>query len=206
MPSAKDRVPCKRYREIFMLVEVNGLSAEDAAKQLGIKPKSVTDVASRVRTWMQRNGGQWSRCKENERRIDIVRELYAARLEHQWKMVMSAWYASVQPHQREKIVFEEGKEPRRSEVIRSSQTGNVRYLMQAVRLLDKICALRQGDVQSLSQIKEYSDVRDATIAERRTELTELLRLYGPGARAASGGGTAEAGDAAAQSSRTLRAA
>lgn len=202
--SKKDRVPCKRYREIFTLVEVNGLSAEDAAKQLGIKPKSVTDICSRVRTWMQRNGGHWTRFKENERRIEIVRELYAARLEHQWKLVMAAWHASVQPNMREKIVFGKDREVDRTEVIRSSQTGNVRYLMQAVRLLDKICALRQGDSQSPAE--EYSDVTDATITERRIELTELLRLYGPGARPASGGGTADHEEAAPQSPGTLRAA
>lgn len=204
MSSAKDRVPCKRYREIFLLVEVSGLSAEEAAKQLGIKPKSVTDAASRVRTWMQRNGGHWSRMKENERRIEIVRELYAARLEHQWKMVMKSWHESTQPHQREKILFEEGKDPRRSEVIRSSQTGNVRYLMQAVRVLDKICALREGDLQS--QAEEYSDVTDATIAERRLELTDLLKRYGPGARTAAGGGAADQEEAAPQPSGIARAA
>lgn len=52
---SKQRPPCKRYREVFVLVEVNGLSAEEAARKLGIKPKSVVDICSRVRTWLRRS-------------------------------------------------------------------------------------------------------------------------------------------------------
>jgi hypothetical protein len=199
MSKPKDPPPCKRYREAFMLVEVNGLTTEEAGAQLGIKPKSVVDMCSKVRTWMQRHGGHWSRIKENARRIEIVRELYAARLEHQWKLVMNAWYLSTQPHKRVKAVYDKEEQVERSEVIRSSQTGNVRYLLQAARVLEKICKLREPELSPEEKV-------NATLIERRTELTELLRLYGPGTRPETSGGAAVGEDAAAQSPGTARAA
>lgn len=178
------RPPCKRYREIFTLVEVHGRTYADVAKQLGLQPKSVTDVCSKVRTWMRRYGARWDRISENKKRAAIACELYVARLEHQWQEAMAAWYRSTEPKQIEKGVFKGGILDR-SEITRRSQTGDVRYLMQAARVLEKICVMKTRP--PLSDHEETNDVyvEEATLVERRLELTELLRLYGPGADQAS---------------------
>lgn len=178
MPS-QPRPPSKRYREIFTLVEVHGRTYADVAKELGLQQKSVTDICSKVRTWMRRYGARWDRISESRKRAAIACELYVARLEHQWQEAMAAWYRSTQPKQIAKAVFK-GKVLDRSEVTQRSQTGEVRYLMQAARVLEKICAMKQRP--PLSDHEETSDVyvEDATLVERRLELDELLKLYGPG--------------------------
>ena len=176
---SQPRPPCKRYREIFTLIEVHGRTYADVAKELGMKQKSITDICSKVRTWMRRYGARWDRISENKKRAAIACELYVARLEHQWQEAMAAWYRSCSPQRIDKGVYKDGKLDR-GEVTQRSQTGDVRYLRQAASVLEKICAMKQRP--PLSDHEETNDVyvEEATLVERRLELTELLRLYGPG--------------------------
>jgi hypothetical protein len=176
MSNKNDRPPCKRYLEVFTKVEVEGQEHAAVAAEMGLKLRSVVDICSKVRTWMQRHGGRWERITANERRIEIVREILAARLEHQWNEVMAAWYRSKEPQHSEKAVLEGGDTVKRTEVTQRSQTGDVRYLRQALHLLEKICGLRRPD--PIPEKEEY-DVERATLVERRVELHELLKLYSP---------------------------
>jgi hypothetical protein len=176
---SEPRPPCKRYREIFTLIEVHGRTYGDVATELGMKQKSIVDICSKVRTWMRRYGARWDRIVENKKRAAIACELYVARLEHQWQEAMAAWYRSQGPQRIDKGIYKEGK-LERGEVTQRSQTGDVRYLRQAAAVLEKICAMKTRP--PLSDHEETNDVyvEEATLVERRLELTELLRLYGPG--------------------------
>ena len=75
--SSRKRPPCKRYLAIFTLVVIHGRTYAEVAKKLGIKPKSVADICSRVRTWLRR-------MQEMQERIEFVREVYARRLAAPW--------------------------------------------------------------------------------------------------------------------------
>jgi vacuolar-type H+-ATPase catalytic subunit A/Vma1 len=78
------RPPCKRYLAIFTLVVIHGRTYAEVARQLGIKPKSVADICSRVRTWLRRNRARLERMAEIQERIEMVHEAYAAVLAAPW--------------------------------------------------------------------------------------------------------------------------
>jgi hypothetical protein len=166
--------------QVFTLVEIEGRAPVDVAVELGIKQSSVTDVCSKVRTWLRSHGGRWDRITVAQQRLEVARELYAARLDHQWNELMEEWHRSKKPQTGEKGVYGPDNKVKQTEVTRRSKTGDVRYLIQAAHVLEKMHDLRNAN--SINFTQEEYDVRNATLIERRTELTALLKLYGPGAR------------------------
>lgn len=78
------RPPCKRHLAIFKFVVIDGHSYADVAQHIGLKPKSVAAICSRVRTWLRRNRARLERMAEIQERIEMVHEAYAAILAAPW--------------------------------------------------------------------------------------------------------------------------
>src|SRR6187551_104204 len=97
MSQPKRRAPCKRYMQVFTQVMVEGRKPKNVAKSLRMKYKSVIDIVSRVRVYLRQQGASLYLPKPGRIRAIHVRELYLARLEHQWEELMQEWYRSKQP-------------------------------------------------------------------------------------------------------------
>lgn len=124
-----------------------------------------------------------------------VRRLHLARLEHQWREAMNAWYRSIQREEIVKVSSEghdadanstakdEGAAARRGSKRKIERTtlnpcGDVRYLEQARRILAEYRELCDGHTPA--EHEEWIDVEALTTEQREEELDRILAaLDGP---------------------------
>ena len=171
----KRRMPCKRYLQVFNRVMVEGRPLDEVARELKLKFESVVDIFYRVRKFMREHGAKLYLPDPGLLRTVNARELYLARLEHQWQQSMEAWHRS-KSHAEENTVATTSKPgddqgQKRAEVKRKSQTGDVRYLVQARAIL--------SDIRAFSTDRPYATpeenhVKQLTLKQREDDCDRLL--------------------------------
>lgn len=183
----KRNAPCKRYMQVFTRVVIEGRTQEEVAQELGLKYESVVNICYKVKAYLREHGA--SLYLPNQRRMRAIhaRELYLARLEHQWEQLMQEWYRSKQPAESEKAgnVEGDGKNQKRAERQRKTQTGNVKYLIEAranLREIREICMSRPYAT------KEQNHVKLLTLKQREAICDRLLAENGVGVPASDDAG------------------
>jgi hypothetical protein len=176
MSESKRRAPCKRYMQVFTQVIIEGRKLRDVAKSLRLKQKSILDIVSRVRVYLRKQGASLYLPNPGRMRAIHVRELYLARLEHQWEELMQEWYRSKRPARADKVgsvEVEGGKKQKRGEHQRKTQTGDVKYLKDAraiLREIRELCmnrpyATKEQNYVKLLTLKQREDAFDRIVAE-----------------------------------------
>ena len=160
--------PTPRHIEIYRSVAAKGMSRAEAAQKFNVKPATVVRAERRVRRFLSKQ----IQVMESV----LTGQLYLDRLEFQWSELMEAWQRSKGEQLATKVATDpDGK--KRAEVTRRFCPGDVRYLEQARRVLNDMCALLK-----LKQIIEgkdaISDVQLATLEQRYTQLNQMLDAYG----------------------------
>ena len=180
MSEKKVRPPSRGYLHIFFKVCVEGRTAEEVAKEQGIKVESVRDVVWKVRSFMRKHGAEPVMEHPSMHPAAMVREVYLARLEAQWRELLQAWRDSKQEQGVRKVnhvVRSDGKEEKRTEIVQKTQTGGHPYLTQARQLLRELIKL-VGQPQPNEQGAEY--VRRLTLEQREKEVDCWLLEFGDG--------------------------
>ncbi len=156
--------PSDRERAIHQKVAVQGQLPEEIAEEFGTTLSDVTSTVYRV--------GYWLALEQLGQDPHLVKVLHVKRLEHQWQIAMDAWRRSQKPEETAKVTRsgkkEDDKNPK-TEHVRRGQTGDVRYLDQARRILAEIRALC-GAEGPLNSEEDLVDVQNLTPEEKQAEL------------------------------------
>jgi hypothetical protein len=188
MSQSKRRAPCKRYMQVFTQVMVEGRKPRNVAKSLRLKQKSVVDIVSRVRVYLREQGASFYLPNAGRIRAMHVRELFLARLEHQWDELMEEWYRSKRPARADKVgsnEIEGGKKQKRAEHQRKTQTGDVKYLKDARAILREI---RELCMNRPYATKEQNHVKLLTLKQREDGIDRILKEIRDGIAAAGDSG------------------
>jgi len=169
------RKPSAKERRVFHEVAIRGHTIREVAARYQIQPATVRRMVRRVRTHHQ----------THPRALEAVSasRLHLERLENEWRESMRAWYRSQEEQRIVKLSQSsgqaEGQRPDRLEQTRKSTSGDVRFLMEARRVLHEIREIRrQLEDQSL-ELPEQTDEQFAIeLDARRAELRLLLEQQG----------------------------
>lgn len=154
-----------RDRNIFQQVAVEGRKLDDVAQieQLSVKQtRRIVQHASRVLALRSFNSeAPW------------VRAMHLHRLEHQWQEAMYAWYRSQRDEETLKVKRETPTSQPSVERVHVKQSGDVRYLEYARKLLGEIRQL--GGVPDLQTGGEiYATVETLTLEQRTAEFHRIV--------------------------------
>jgi hypothetical protein len=166
--------------QVFTKILVEGRKPRNVAKSLRLKQQSVIDIAQRVRSYLRTQGASLYLPDAGRMRAINARELYIARLEHQWEELMQEWRRSKRPARTVKAgnnEVEGGKKQKRSEVQRKSQTGDVKYLKDARAILREI---RELCMNRPYATKEQNHVKLLTLKQREDAFDRLVAEIGDG--------------------------
>lgn len=174
MLEPKRRMPCKRYLQVFNRVLVEGRPLDEVARDLGLKYESVVSIVHKVRNFLRKHGAKMYLPDPGLLLTINARELYLARLEHQWQQAMEAWHRSKLHAEAEKaaVIHKRGGESeQRIEKSRRSQTGDIRCLVQARALLADIRAFCTDRPYATP---EENHVKQLTLKQREDDCDRLL--------------------------------
>jgi len=170
--------PSTRDVSIYRRAMIEGRPRAEIAAEESLSESRVHSIVRAIERWLAQ-----AQLRQDPNFLKVT---HLQRLEHQWREVMQAWRRSREAEETTRISTEEGK-PRKAEVTRRAQVGDVKYLDEARKILTAIRELcgAEGPIQWKSPEDELSDVTTLTLDERNAELVGLaLAVHRQAAKAA----------------------
>ncbi len=175
-PISKTRPPDQRGRDIFHLVVVEGFSSEDVAKKYKIKRRQVERIVF--------DASRWQTLQQASVDPKMTQVTHLQMLRHQYEQIMLAWRSSRTDDVIVKATHNGQGELQKKEHTVRPQSGELRYLEHARRIMAEIRELEAilsppekeqelPDVENLTE-EEY----DQILAELDCRLAELVQRAG----------------------------
>jgi len=150
-PLKDTRPPCRGDWEIYRQASVEGRPRQAVAIEHALNEREVDAIVRRTERFLA------SQLLAQD--PYLVRTLHLYRLEHQWREAMEAWYRSQRNQETLKASHNDGDDRKKMEQMRRTQTGDVRYLRQALLALAEIRKL--GGVDATGGRHRDEDDRNA---------------------------------------------
>jgi hypothetical protein len=171
-----DATLSERDRGIFERVVVEGRRLEEVADAEQLSVKQIRRIVQHVSRVLA--------LRSLHQEAPWVRAMHLRRLEHQWQEVMLAWYRSQHAAVVKKVSKKSPTAEPSTERVSTQQSGDVRYLEYARKLLGEIRAL--GGVEDFTRGAEtYATVETLTIEQRTAEFHRLVARLREQARSES---------------------